>query len=100
MMLPDYRRVQELLAQDHALAGAAEAHGMLAGCLCGAAGYRFEDWLREILPEGRASGAAGATLRELFDATSGALVAPDMEFTLLLPDDSESLDARTAALAE
>ena len=23
------------------------------GCLCGAAGYRFEDWLKEILPEGR-----------------------------------------------
>jgi len=100
MMPPDYRRVQELLAQDHALAGAAEAHGMLAGCLCGAAGYRYEDWLREILPEGRASAQADATLRELFDATAAALVAPDMEFMLLVPEDDEALDLRTAALAE
>jgi len=100
MLPPDYRRIQELLAQEHALAGAAEAHGMLGGCLCGAAGYRFEDWLREILPEGRAGVASGATLRELYDATAAALVSPDMEFTPLLPDDEEPLDVRTAALAE
>ena len=100
MLQPDYHRVQELLAQEHSLAGAAEAHGTLAGCLCGAAGYRFEDWLREILPEGRASAEASATLRELYDATAGALISPDMEFTVLLPEDEESLNARTAALAE
>jgi len=100
MIHADYRRVQELLAQEHALAGAAEAHGTLAGCLCGAAGYRFEDWLREILPEGRASPEASATLRELFDLTAATLVAPDMEFTPLLPEDGEPLDLRTAALAE
>src|SRR5262249_10981933 len=100
MMQADYRRIQELLAQEHALAGAAEAHGTLAGCLCGAAGYRFEDWLREILPEGRASPQASTTLRELFDGTAAALVAPDMEFALLLPEDDESLEVRTASLAE
>jgi uncharacterized protein len=100
MIQADHHRIQELLAQEHALAGAAEAHGTLAGCLCGAAGYRFEDWLREILPEGRASPHASATLRELFDGTAAALVAPDMEFTLLLPEDDESLEARTASLAE
>ena len=100
MIQPEYSNVQQLLAQERSLAGAAEAHGTLAGCLCGAAGYRFEDWLREILPEGHAQAAAAASLRELFDATAGALLQPDMEFELLLPTDAQPIDARTAALAQ
>jgi len=89
-----------LLVQERSLADAAEAHGTLAGCLCGAAGYRFEDWLREILPEGRASEAATTTLREVFSATAAALLQPDMDFELLLPADEEPIAARTAALAQ
>jgi uncharacterized protein YgfB (UPF0149 family) len=100
MMQPDYIRTQQLLTQAHAMADAAEAHGTLAGCLCGASGYRFEDWLREILPEGRAERGAAAALRELFEATAESLVQPEMEFTLLLPDDEEPLEERTRALAE
>ena len=100
MIQPDYTQVQQLLAQERSLAEAAEAHGTLAGCLCGASGYRFEDWLREILPEGRAQGAAAAILRQLFEATAGALVQPDMEFELLLPEDAQPIDARTEALAQ
>jgi uncharacterized protein len=97
---PDYTHIRELLARARSLADAAEAHGTLAGCLCGAAGYGFEDWLREILPEGRADAAAVATLRELYTGTAQALLQPDMEFELLLPGDDEPIDARTAALAE
>ncbi|TLY69554.1 MAG: UPF0149 family protein [Gammaproteobacteria bacterium] len=100
MHLPDYIRIKELLGRARSLADAAEAHGTLAGCLCGAAGYGFEDWLREILPEGRADAAAVASLRELYTGTAQALLEPDMEFELLLPGDEESIDARTAALAE
>lgn len=100
MIQPDYADIQHLLAQEHSLADAAEAHGTLAGCLCGAAAYRFEDWLKEILPEGRARGPAAQELRELYDATVATLIQPDMEFTLQLPDDDASLEERTAALAE
>ena len=100
MMQPDYTRIQQLLEHQHSLADAAEAHGTLAGSLCGASGYRFEDWLKEILPEGRASTAAGATLRELYDATASALIQPDMEFELLLPEDSSALPERAQALAQ
>jgi len=99
MIQPDYNRVQQLLARERSLAEAAEAHGTLAGCLCAAAGYRFEDWLHEILPEGRAAPAATATLRELYTATADALLQPDMELELLLPADDEPIAARTAALA-
>jgi uncharacterized protein len=100
MIQPDYSHFQQLLAQERSLAEAAEAHGTLAGCLCAAAGYRFEDWLREILPEGQASAPATGALQELFGATSDALLQPDMEFELLLPSDEQPLAERTAALAQ
>src|SRR5207302_349880 len=82
----DYTHIQQLLTQARSHADAAEAHGTLAGCLCGAGGYRFEDWLREILPEGRAEPAVAASLHALYAATADALLQPDMEFELLLPD--------------
>ena len=100
MLQPDYSHIQQLLAQERSLADAAEAHGTLAGCLCAAAGYGFEDWLREILPEGRAAPESAATLQQLYAATAGALQQPDMEFELLLPADEQPIDARTAALAQ
>ena len=100
MMQPDYSHTQQLLTHAHSLADAAEAHGTLAGCLCGAAGYRFEDWLKEILPEGQASRPTAQALKELYDATAGALLEPDMEFALLLPEDAAPLAERTQALAQ
>jgi len=100
MIQPDYTRIQQLLSREHSVTDAAEAHGTLAGCLCGASGYRFEDWLREILPEGRADRVAREALQELFGSTASALIQPDMEFDLLLPDDTESLALRTQALSE
>src|SRR3989440_4725212 len=99
MNQPDYTHIQQLLAQARSHADAAEAHGTLAGCLCGAGGYRFEDWLREILPGGRAEPAVAASLRALYAATADALLQPDMEFELLLPEDAQSIDTRTTALA-
>jgi len=99
MIQPHYSHLQELLTEEHSLADAAEAHGMLAGCLCAAGGFRFEDWLKEILPDGRAAPAAAPSLREFYTATANALLQPDMEFELLLPEDEQSLTARTAALA-
>lgn len=100
MISPDYNHIQQLLARERSLADAAEAHGTLAGCLCGSAGYRLEDWLREILPEGRGAPATAAALEELFAATAGALLQPDMEFELLLPGDEQPIEVRTAALAQ
>ena len=96
-----YSEIQRVLTEERSLADAAEAHGTLAGCLCATVAYRFEDWLSEILPEGRPSQPlAAAALRDLFSETAGALAGSDMEFQLLLPDDEQPLDARTAALAQ
>jgi uncharacterized protein YgfB (UPF0149 family) len=100
MIPPDYSHLQQLLAQERSLADAAEAHGTLAGCLCAVSGYRFEDWLKEILPEGRAGPEAQASLQQLYAATADALLQPDMEFELLLPADTQPIEVRTAALAQ
>jgi len=95
-----YTEIQRVLADERSMTDAAEAHGTLAGCLCAAIGYRFEDWLLEILPEGRAHPLATAVLRELYWETSCSLQGAEMEFNLLLPEDEASLDARTVALAQ
>jgi hypothetical protein len=100
MIQANYADIQLVLTDERGLTDAAEAHGTLSGCLCAALGYRFEDWLLEILPEGRAQPLAAATLRELYTETAGSLRAPDMEFDLLLPEDAQSIDARATALAQ
>lgn len=101
MIQAHYADIQRVLDEERSLTDAAEAHGTLAGCLCTAAeGYRFEEWLLEILPEGRAQPLAAATLRALYSATAGTLRAPDMEFELLLPGDTQSIGARASALAQ
>jgi uncharacterized protein len=100
MLQPDYDHIQRLLAAERSLAEASEAHGTLAGGLCAASGYQYEDWLREILPEGLASPDAEPQLRELYTMTAIALLQRDHEFQPLLPEDAHPIDARTAALAQ
>ncbi len=100
MHLENYTEIQRVLTEERSLADAAEAHGTLAGCLCAAIGYRFDDWLAEILPEGQAHPLAREILRGLYSDTAGALAGPEMEFELLLPADEQPIDARTAALAQ
>ncbi len=100
MIQANYTDIQRVLTDERALADAAEAHGTLAGALCAGGGYRFEDWLHEILPEGRAQPLGAATLRELYTETAGSLRAPDMEFDLLLPEEAQAIDARATALAQ
>jgi len=100
MLQSDYSDIQRLLLEERSLTDAAEAHGTLSGGLCAASSYAYEDWLREILPEGQAAPAAATRLRELYAATAAALHQRDCEFRLLLPEDEQPIDARAAALAQ
>jgi uncharacterized protein len=99
MLQPDHGDVQRVLDAERSLVDASEAHGTLAGGLCAASGYAYEDWLREILPEGHATAAIAGRLRELYTATATALLQRDYEFQLLLPEDAQSIETRAAALA-
>src|ERR1700733_9795122 len=98
MQAAAYEHIQHVLNQAHSLTDAAEAHGTLAGCLCATVAYRFEDWLLEILPEGRADPYTTEALRGLFQTTSASLWEAQMEFAPLLPEDEQPIDARAAAL--
>jgi uncharacterized protein len=100
MHTENYSEIQRVLTEERSLTDAAEAHGTLTGCLCATVGYRFDDWLQEILPEGQADPLARETLRGLYTDTAGALQGREMEFELLLPADEQPIDARTAALAQ
>jgi hypothetical protein len=100
MNQPSYTEIERVLTDERSMTDAAEAHGTLTGCLCAAIGYRFEDWLLEILPEGRADLLSRQTLRTVYLDTAGALEGTEMEFELLLPEDEELLEARTNALAQ
>jgi uncharacterized protein len=95
-----YADIQELLATERSLTDAAEAHGTLAGSLCTASAYRFEDWLMEILPEGKAQPAHAASLRALYTETHQALTGEMLEFEPLLPPDEQPIQERTSALAQ
>jgi uncharacterized protein YgfB (UPF0149 family) len=101
MHLATYAEIQRVLSEEHSLSEPAEAHGTLAGSLCTAVTYRFEDWLSEIFPEGHAQAATTTSaLQEIYAQTAESLVSVDCAFELLLPEEEQSIDARTEALAQ
>jgi uncharacterized protein YgfB (UPF0149 family) len=100
MHTASFSEIQRVLADERSMTDAAEAHGTLAGALCTASTYRFEDWLQEILPEGRAQDISTAALRGLYFLTTETLAGAEMAFEPLLPDDSQPLDERAAALSQ
>src|SRR5262245_43312929 len=70
MQTASYADIQQALTDERSVTDAAEAHGTLVGALCMAAAYRFEDWLQEILPDGRAHDPAAGALHGLYFLTS------------------------------
>ncbi len=95
-----YPEIERLLTDSRALTDLPEAHGTLAGALCAAADYRFDDWLRELYAEGKTSHEARDRLEALFEATRRALVAGQMQFEILLPGDEVPIVDRASALGQ
>lgn len=100
MHTASFSEIQRVLADERSMTDAAEAHGTLAGALCTASTYRFEDWLQEILPEGRAQPISTGALRGLYFLTTETLSGAEMSFEPLLPEDTQPLDERAAALSQ
>jgi yecA family protein len=98
----DYYEIDDALRRAQVSVDAADCHGLLAGLLC-ATGFAdprawlthvFEDYNPKDLHQAEVSKVLGA----LCESTLAALNSPDLDFSLLLPDDDDDLGSRTAAL--
>jgi uncharacterized protein YgfB (UPF0149 family) len=97
-----FDELDRAFGQGEAPVDPAEAHGSLCGALCAVPGYRLQDWVDEILPDGERGGSLRARhlLQTVFEETAQALVGGEMDFMPLLPDDESALQVRVEALAE
>ncbi len=105
--------IDDALRRVGAITEPAEAHGSLCGLACVLGIDAQSQWMADTLATGDgtafpADGSAAdspgtadvaALLGALATASSAALEAGDMSFQPLLPEDDESLEQRTAALA-
>lgn len=100
----EFDALDQTLAQAGAHAGAAECHGALAGWLASGRGADPQPWLEPMLEELDLADAkvmrCRADLVELHRAVAIQLGGEALEFNPLLPDESNPLPTRVAALAE
>jgi uncharacterized protein YgfB (UPF0149 family) len=95
----DFAAIEETLRSSGALGEPAEIHGEYCGLACVMGADAGPAWAASVLAD--ANGGAGTvrdSLLSLAATTRQALDSGDMELTLLLPCDDESLDARAASL--
>lgn len=97
-----YQILDDLLLLTDAECDAAECHGVLTGLACSGAPSGPEPWLDQVT--GDLDPAADNVLQcremilRVFQSCSADLESGMMAFKPLLPDDTESLSVRTAAL--
>lgn len=100
----DYDRYTQLFSDHGAAGNPSELHGHLIGRL--SAGSRLDHgaWLSvatEVIDGTSAPGEAGKILLlQLHDASLAQLSGSGFELTLLIPDDSATIDHRTRALGQ
>lgn len=103
--LPEFQQASQALAHAGSLSDPSEAHGMLCGMLCTNNAMGGDAWLKQIMgdaTQGQVLAKEGEErdmLLGLFAATVYQLEDPELNFTLLLPDDEVSLDRRVEFLA-
>ena len=101
--LPDFERTVRLSQGNLDAAELAECHGLLCGLLCRETSQTASDFIQHLramqLLVNPASGLQ-AVMEEAFEATRRQLEDEEFGFALWLPDDDESLEARTISLAQ
>lgn len=102
--MPEYSLIETALEtlDIAARADASEMHGHFCGFACVLGSRAVGVWLATLhrsVSDQEEVGNAFRQLDELARLSAGALLEGAMHFQLLLPDDEESLEARTEALA-
>jgi uncharacterized protein YgfB (UPF0149 family) len=102
--LPEFDQVDAALERADADVGAAECHGLLCGLLCVKGAVDFGVWYGEVVEPAAGgdvlAGGAKMLLEEVHRVTAHQIDSPGLGFHLLLPEDTQSLEERTEALAE
>jgi len=101
--LPDFERAIRLSQGNLDAAELAECHGLLCGHLCREAGSTANDFMYQLAAMQlvvKPGAALEAVLAEAFESTLQQLEDEEFSFVLWLPDDEESLEERTIALAQ
>jgi len=100
--LLDYAGLQAILAADDLKTHASEIHGVLTGLICG--GYAFENsdylsMLNDMFNNGEPfPSQTRVTIKLLFGQVWQSILDDSFGFSLLLPDDDDSLLERANAL--
>lgn len=101
---PIFSQIEASLAAANAGMTPAESHGLLCGMLCAAGRLNTGQWLGEVFEDAGIGGQGAEDCRtellNLADVTVNQLNDPALEFSLLLPDDDESLKRRAEALVD
>jgi len=101
--LPDFDRTVRLSQGNLDAAELSECHGLLCGLLCRESNGTANDFMTQLsamqLLVNPASGLE-AVMEEAFESTRRQLEDEEFGFSLWLPDDEESLEMRTIALAQ
>lgn len=101
----EFEELSSALRRAGATTTASECHGTLSGMFVATANQSCQTaWMKQVLSETDPNNAAVKEciqmMQQLFAQTVGSLESGDMGFQLLLPDDQQSLNERTTALAE
>ena len=102
--IPSTDEIQAALDRVGAPTDAPEVHGQLCGFLCARGEVDAETWWRESMPAVPSGNPLGAAARDeliaLFEASRAGLNDPELQFSLLLPEESASIEVRVEALGE
>ena len=103
MTVDAFETLDHYLRQAGAGTDAAESHGFAAGVLCAAGGMDPAAWLPQLFGEvdwgSPAVQEAARAVALLFQSQREQINSPELEFSLLLPDDERPLAERAEALA-
>jgi len=104
MQMPAYSQVDDALFSGGSAVCAAECHGVLCGILCASGSSDMQRWVRHLfearLENRELTANSLKLLHDVHQCTLEEINHETLEFTLLLPDQAESMDVRISGLAD
>lgn len=95
--LPSYTELESALRKIEPNSNVAQIHGFICGVLCVTSGEIGDIW-KKILPTAKNPKKTKVMLTEIYENTYHQLNEFSFEFSLLLPDDEDDINARAEAL--